>query len=80
MGHYIVKLHIQAGEYEKASTKLIEAPDANKAGVIAIEGEAHRKLEWDEYGAYDCAGDFYYRVKYTMEVAPKDVKTLCRYL
>lgn len=84
MKTFIVKLDIQAGEYQKSTTKLVKATSQNEAETIALEGECHGTLgesaERTESGIADLGWEFHYSVYSSVEVSPEHVSVLERYL
>lgn len=80
MNTYVVHLDIQCGEYEKSTVVLVEANSEAPARKIAIEGEAHDELEWEDGGAYDLNRTFHYSINTIQLVDTADVETLRKYL
>ncbi|MGE4843326.1 MULTISPECIES: hypothetical protein [Buttiauxella] len=80
MHHFMVVLKIQAGEYIKSTQSLIAADDEASAVRIAIEGEAHGDLDWDDNGAYDLGGEFHYSMKRVKRVLPEHLDILHAYI
>lgn len=59
MPHYLVKLQLHIGEYEKGTHVLVEAPDSDRAEIFALacESRGHARIEnegglvwWDMFG------------------------------
>ncbi|MGO3452454.1 MAG: hypothetical protein ACTIM4_14365 [Marinomonas sp.] len=84
MKTFIVKVEIQAGEYQKHSTKLVEAHSHSEAETNALEGECHGTLgenaEWTKSGIADLGWEFHYSVHRSVEVDPEHVSILNKYL
>jgi len=84
MKYFVVKLTIQAGEYEKSRTKLIRAENMDDAGKQAMLNECHSGIgegaEWTESGIADLGWEFHYSVSSVQEVLPEHVSTLKLYI
>jgi hypothetical protein len=63
MKHYLVKLDIQAGEFEKQAIHLVQAENRDAAVMQAMEDEAHDDLEYNDICEFweDGCGEFAYR-------------------
>jgi hypothetical protein len=85
MKYFIVKLVIQAGEYEKSCHKLIQAESEESADEKALLGECHGSIEdgtaeWTKSGIVDLGGEFHYSIFSCKEVKAEDVNVLSNYL
>jgi len=82
MKHYLVKLDIQAGGFEKNSIHLVEAVTRDMAALKALEDEAHDDISYDDICEYweDGCGEFAYRVDSVRIVEDEDVATMKKYL
>lgn len=80
--YWIVNIQVQAGEYQKHVTKLVEAETESQASRNAIEGEAHTELEWiGDYEATEANWSFNYQTKSVKPVKDeKDLTVLKEYL
>lgn len=80
--HYVVRLKVIIGEYEKEAIHLVSAINAHEANFVAIQEEAHdsKTLEWDTLGAMDLGGEFFYRAMTTHKVEPEHLDALRCYL
>ncbi|GIU42924.1 hypothetical protein TUM4438_10640 [Shewanella sairae] len=85
MNTYIVRLVIQAGEYEKSSMVLVKAADEDEAKGTALIEECHGAIdnetaEWTSTGILDLGGEFHHRVSFCCLVRPEHVDMLKAYL
>ena len=84
MKHYIVKIDIRIGEYEKGNKYFIMADDEYLAGHMALYLEAHNPdtLEWeaDCNSVTDMFGEMIYTVHSAKLVRKEDVAILREYL
>lgn len=83
MKRYFIELKIQAGEYEKSTSKVVNADTEEEAKHNALLGECHydeKDLFWDDRGVYDCGGEFHYSVQFCEEIPEKDWETLSIYM
>ncbi|MCB5162947.1 hypothetical protein [Marinomonas algarum] len=84
MKTFIVKVEIQAGEYQKQATALVKGKSQTEAEAIALEGECHGTLgdnaEWTQSGIADLGWQFHYSVHSSTEVEPEHVSILNKYL
>lgn len=81
MKHYLVKVQVQAGEYQKVVTKLVEAESKNEACNIALLNECHSdNPEWHDGGIIDMGWEFYYTILSIKEVEIEHVEVLKKYL
>lgn len=77
---FLVKLHIQAGEYEKNCTHLISADNESEAVEQAILNEAHNdELINDDNWVYEPDYSFGYQPIHVKEVSPEDVLVFEKY-
>ena len=75
MKAFIVVVNIQTGEYQKRSTKLINAETKEQAENDALLGECYGDIgesaEWIDGGISDLGDEFRYTVRSSKEVAPE---------
>lgn len=77
---YLVKLYVQAGEYEKSAVHLVVANNESEAVDRAIEDEAHSEpIEEGRY-TYEDDYSFGYSLRSVTEVDPQDIAVLNKYL
>jgi hypothetical protein len=86
MNTYVVSLFIGCGEYEKSTTVIKDADDADSAMKQALLGQCHcicgldEGAYWDNDSLYDGYGEFCYTVWDVKLVAPDHVGILKYYL
>ena len=82
MNHYLVRLSLRIGEYEKISYSIIRAKDEYQAGDYAIYCESHcvDDLDGTDGGAYDDWGGMHYSVDRCDLIRKDELKTLKKYL
>ncbi len=83
MLYFVVKITIQAGEYEKISTKLIRAYNQKEAEKNALLGECHGVIgessEWTDKGISDLGMEFHYSIYSCKAVKAEHVDILFEY-
>ncbi|NLW03953.1 MAG: hypothetical protein GX029_01795 [Pseudomonadaceae bacterium] len=63
MKHYFVKVKVQAGEYQKIVSKLVESDSESEACNMALLNECHGdNPEWHDGGIIDMRWEFYYTI------------------
>jgi hypothetical protein len=82
MNHYLVKLTLFLGEYEKTAVHLVQAKNTVTAGRKALLGECHndpKRSDWagDSQVDDDC---FAYRVNTVTKVTAEHAAVLAMYL
>lgn len=79
MKHWLVKLILYLGEYEKTSHNVVDADDEYAAWKLALEGECHNDCHMDEDGGSCWDGtEFRYVVYEATELTEQDNATLRR--
>ena len=81
MKTYLVYVQILTGGFEKGVRRIVRAELPEQAVDYAIMAESHspETLEWDEHGALDMGGEFYYRSRGYQKVAEEDLPILGQY-
>lgn len=82
MKTFLVKLHIQAGEYEKSSHHLVSASSPEEAEKLAIRDEAHNDELYEHEGwTFENDDSFAYAAKTITEILDEQEKAvLTKYL
>ena len=80
--HYLVKLKLQIGEYEKGSDMIITADNEVEAGQMAMGLECHGNAHWGDNrnSVYDLGGEFAYSVRSTQEITNGECVLLSKYM
>ena len=79
MPHYLVRIELQIGEYEKDTNVLVEAPDSDLAEVFALSRESHGHARLENDGGlvwWDMFGEMAYTVYRITEVGDSALGTL----
>ncbi|MDM1717332.1 hypothetical protein [Thiopseudomonas alkaliphila] len=82
MKTFFVKLHIQAGEYEKNCSHLVIAGTEEEAEKLAIRNEAHNDELITKHGfTFEIDGSFAYAANEIFEITDeKEIEVLKKYL
>jgi hypothetical protein len=80
--HYLVKLKLQIGGYEKISDMIITADNEEQAGQMAMALECHGNAHWgnNRNSVYDLGGEFAYSVRSTQELTDGECVLLSKYM
>lgn len=79
MKTFLVKLHIQAGEYEKSSVHLVSASSPDEAEELAIRDEAHNDKLYKRHGwTYENDDSFAYAAKKITEIEDEQEKAVLK--
>ncbi len=82
--HYLIKLNVQCGEYEKTATHFLKAYSEKQACLFAINNESHDPEGLDlvnEKYWYDLGGEFAYSISSCEEITdPLEIEVLEKYL
>lgn len=80
MPHYLVTRKIIIGEYEKSNESLVQADSEDEAREKALLGECHDDTALiEDWGIYDCGGEFHYSISDCKLVSPEHVEVLKQY-
>lgn len=77
---YVVKIDIQAGEYDKSTVALVLAANPDEAKSIAIRDEAHNELYPLNGYLFENDDSFAYRAHSVTEVSAEEYEILKKFL
>lgn len=79
MKTFLVKLHIQAGEYEKSSVHLVSASSPDEAEELAIRDESHNDKLYKRHGwTYENDDSFAYAANTITEIEDEQEKAVLK--
>lgn len=79
MKHYLVKLTVYIGEYEKTTHSLVSAENEDSAETLAMVNECHTTPRFEDGRCHD-GWDFIYESWSVMEVSDEDYEVLKKYM
>jgi hypothetical protein len=81
MNNYLVKIRINAGEYEKNTHQLVQANSFSLAMHYGIYAESHdpENLDWSENRVIDMGGEFAYHAS-AEKIKQADFEVMSKYL
>lgn len=83
MKHFVVRLELQLGNYEKSTVQIVAADSKTEAEIKALRGESHNDIDrhWDE-DSTECWKDdgWTYSVRSCIEITPVELVVLKKYI